>query len=266
MNSRNITRSPSTQPAAVADRNTHAAGGAATVEIEGFPQTLYARMLGDPDTLLIPLLEATREAYGLVERLSAQGEERSSAVSLCAMHLASSLLRDSQFSLGAKGMSPDNSYSVNFEAGTLHAVTRLYSVVNRRTSFFKVELAGNIAGGPFVVRDPVQGTVIMQVEEEKLRQPNFFASTLPNECVRAQLDQERFGRIQDSPFPESNGDVRMMVDFAGKGVPVLLRRKEKESGWDIIDGRQLEWVGSLSPEMETHLTAVTNFIRELFDK
>jgi hypothetical protein len=266
MSSRNLTFSQNKLPGAGANPDKSAAGGAACVEIVGFPQILYMRSFGDPDTLFVPLLDATREAFGMIERLSGQGENRANAVMLSGMHLASSLLRDPSFSLGARGLSPENSYTVNLGAGTMHVNTRLYSVVSRRTSFFKVEIAGNISGGPFVVRNPVQGTVIMQVEEERLRQPHFFASSLAQECVRAQMEQERFGRIDETLGPEANGDIRMVVTVAGNKVPVALRRKEEGGGWDIIDGRRQEWVGALSLDMEGHLRSVTSFIQELFDK
>jgi hypothetical protein len=72
------------------DKNS--AGGAAGIEIVGFPQSLYTRTFGDPDVLFVPLLEAAREAYRMLDRLSTHGEERANAVTLSGMHLASSLL------------------------------------------------------------------------------------------------------------------------------------------------------------------------------
>jgi hypothetical protein len=45
---------------------------------------------------------------------------------------------------------------------------------------------------------------------------------------------------------------------------VVLRQKEAGGNWDIVDGRRQEWVGSLAPDMEKHLKAVTAFIQELF--
>jgi hypothetical protein len=266
MNSRDTSSSGFRNSANAANRNSRSASGAASVEITGFPQALFVRTFGDPDTLFIPLLEATRDAFGLMGRLQGQGESQANAVSLCAMHLASSLLRDSQFSLGARGLSPENSYMVDFTNGTLHVNTRLYSVVNRRTSLFKVELAGNISGGPFVVRDPVHGAVIMQVEEEKLKQSNFFSSILPNECVRVQIDQERFGQVQNAEMAGAVGDLRLMIEVSGKKVPVIFRKKADANGWDILDGRQQEWVGSFSPEMTEHLDAVKRYVQELFNK
>jgi hypothetical protein len=259
-----IARNRSTAIAPEGDRPT--GGGAACVEIVGFPQVLYMRTFGEPDTLFVPLLDATREAFGLIERLSSGGEERANAVSLCGMHLASSLLRDPSFSLGARGLSPDNAYTVDFEAGTLHLVARLYSMVNQRTSFFRVEIAGNIAGGPFVVRDPVQGSVIMQVEEDRLRQPNFFSTALADECVRAQMDHERFGRIDEALGPEASEEVRMVVVAGGKKVLVALRKNGHGEGWDVVDSRRQERIGALSSDMESHLGALTHFVQELFNK
>ena len=77
-----------------------AAGGSAGIEIVGFPQKLYTRTFGDPDTLFVPLLEAAREANTMLARLSGLGEERGNAVTLSGMQLASSLLR------GGKGAKP----------------------------------------------------------------------------------------------------------------------------------------------------------------
>ena len=72
------------------------AGGAAGIEIVGFPQILYTRTFGDPDMLFVPLLEAAREAHRVVERLTGHGEERGNAITLSGMQLASSLLSGGQ--------------------------------------------------------------------------------------------------------------------------------------------------------------------------
>jgi len=100
------------------------------------------------------------------------------------------------------------------------------------------------------------------VEEEKLRQPHFFTSGLPNECVRALMDQERFGSINDGSAV--SGDLRMVIETAVRKIPVVLRARENEPGWDVLDGRQQQRVASLSPEMTAHLTALQGFARGLF--
>ena len=53
-----------------------AAGGAAGVEIAGFPQILFTRTFGDPDMLFVPLLDAARESFNTIERLCERGEKR----------------------------------------------------------------------------------------------------------------------------------------------------------------------------------------------
>jgi hypothetical protein len=238
-------------------------GGPEGVEIVNFPQILYTRSFGDPDMLFVPLLDATREAYDMVERLSSHGENRANAVMLSGMHLASALLRDSSFSLIARGQSHEHVYTVDLGAGTLHVNTRLYASVSRRTSLFKVEIVGKIAGGPFVVRNPLQGSVITQVEEEKLRQPGYFASTLAQECLRVQIEKERVGRIEEIG-PALHEEVRLTIAVGGNKVPVALRQKEHGGAWEIIDGRIQEWVGTLTPEVGKNLRSVTHFIKELF--
>jgi hypothetical protein len=240
-------------------------GGAGGIEILGFPQVLFTRTFGDPDMLFAPLLDATREAYTMIDRLSVQGEKRENAVTLGGMHLASSLLKDSSFSLVVKGLSHENMYTVDLSSGVIQVHTRLYAAVGRRASFFKVEIAGKISGGSqFVLRDPVQGTVIMQVSEESLRQPNFFSSSLGQECLKAQIDQERFGRAGTALDSEASGEMRMIVTVGGKKVPVILRQKENAGGCDIIDGLRQEWVGALTPDVESQLKSVTAFVQDLF--
>jgi len=242
-----------------------AAGGAGGIEIFGFPQVLFTRTFGDPDMLFAPLLDATREASTMIDRLSTQGEKRENAVTLGGMHLASSLLKDSSFSLVVKGLTHDNMYTVDLSNGTIHVHTRLYAVVGRRASFFKVEIAGKISGGgPFVLRDPVEGTVILQVSEENLRQPNFFSTSLGQECLKAQIDQERFGRGGKSLDSGASGEMRMIVTVNGNKIPVILRQKENAGGCDIIDGLRHEWVGTLTPEAESQLKNLTAFVQDLF--
>jgi hypothetical protein len=80
------------------------------------------------------------------------------------------------------------------------------------------------------------------------------------------MEQERFGRIDETLGPEANGEVRLVVTVSGNMVPVLLRQKEEGGGWDIIDGRRQESVGALSSDMDEHLRTVTSFIQELFEK
>ncbi len=263
MSSRNSTLSPSSAATGNRPEKT-AAGGAAGVEIVGFPQILYTRIFGDPDTLFVPLLDAAREAFAMSERLSSHGENQANAVMLSGMQLASSLLRDSSFSLMAKGTAHENIYTVDLTEGTLHVLTRLYAVVSRRTSFFKIEIAGKLTTGPFIARNPINGDVIMQIEEQQIRQPNFFSASLAQDCLRAQIEHERFGQSDKASGPDAHSELRLTVVTANQKVPVTLRQKEAGSNWDIIDARHQEWVGSLTPEMEKHLNAVTAFIQELF--
>jgi hypothetical protein len=261
MSSRNSTLSPSSAATGNRPERT-AAGGAAGVEIVGFPQILYTRTFGDPDTLFVPLLDAAREAFAMSERLSSHGENKANAVMLSGMQLASSLLRDSSFSLMAKGATHENMYTVDLTEGTLHVLTRLYAVVSRRTSFFKLEIAGKLVDGPFVARNPVNGEVVMQIEEQQLRHPNFFSGSLAQDCLRAQIESERFGHSDKGP--EAPGELRLTITASGNKIPVVLRQKEAGGTWDIVDGRRQEWVGTLAPDMEKHVKAVTAFIQELF--
>jgi hypothetical protein len=165
----------------VARSDQNAAGVSAVLKSCDSHRSCIREHLGDPDTLFVPLLEAARDANKMLVRLIGLGEERENAVTLSGTQLASSLLRDNSFSLVSIGLSHENTYTVDPNSETLHMRTRLYVVMSGRTSFFKVEIAGKISGGTFVVRNPVHGTMIMQVEEERFRQASFFSSTLAQE-------------------------------------------------------------------------------------
>ena len=89
-------RFPEKTSAPRSDQN--ASGGSAGIEIIGFPQKLYTRTFGDPDTLFVPLLEAARDANKMLTRLTGLGEERGNAVTLSGTQLASSLLRGGECS------------------------------------------------------------------------------------------------------------------------------------------------------------------------
>ena len=111
--------SASKTPAARSDQN--ASGGSAGIEIVGFPQKLYTRTFGDPDTLFVPLLEAARDANKMLVRLVGPGEERGNAVTLSGTQLASSLLRDNSLSLvsiGAEGGPPVITFCIGSQKGT----------------------------------------------------------------------------------------------------------------------------------------------------
>jgi len=235
-------------------------GGAGAIEIVGFPQILHTRTIGDPDILFVRLLDAAREAEAMVERLSAHGEKRPTAAMLSGMHLASSLLRDANFALVVKGQPHECLYTVDLEAGTLHLRTRLYAVVSRRASFFRVEIAGKVSEGAFVVRNPSDSSVILQVGEDRLREPNAF-SWLAQECLRAQIEQERIARLDET---QTTGELQLIVPVSGGTVRATLRPKEDGAGgWDIIDGRQRECVGALPTEIEIPLKKVLKFLGDL---
>jgi hypothetical protein len=265
MSSRELIASPDKSPDPRI-RGERVAGAPASVEIASFPQMLHTRSSGDPDTLFVPLLEASREACRMMERLTGHGEDRATAIRLSAMHLASTLLRDSGFSLVARGMAQETGYAVDLDGGTFAVRTRLYAVVSRRASFFKVEIVGKLGEDTFVVRNPVHGTVIAEVTEDKIRQPAFFSSSLAQDCLRAQMEQERFGRAEEVAASEAHRELRLVVSIQGAKIPVSLRQKGEAGRWDIIDGRCQERVGTLSTEVERPLSEVLQFVQELFSK
>ncbi|MGA8220250.1 MAG: hypothetical protein WB780_01255 [Candidatus Acidiferrales bacterium] len=264
MSSANVANNPKTQQAATPPVASGAASGPGGIKIKGFPQVLYTRVFGPPDMLFIPLLDAARDAYKSVERLAGQGQDRANSVMMGSAQLASVLLRDVSFTLVATLQTVESLYTVDLDAGTILVQTQLFAVVSRRTSLFHVEIVGKISEGPYTVRNPASGTVIMVVEESRLRQPNSFSTWLSTECLRSQIDQERLGTINKTQEPPTFGEVKLVVAAAGDHIPVTLQQKKEGGGWDIIDGRKKEWVGRLAPDIEGHLNSVISVLQGLF--
>jgi hypothetical protein len=244
------------------DTNSSALGGTAEVEIKEFPQLLFTRS-GDPEALFLPLLDAARESHGMLQRLLLHGESKSGAASLAGMNLASVLLRSAVFSIIGRGHGGEHAYAIDLAGDTLAVHTRLYAAVSRRAALFKVNISGKISGGPFTVQHEGQESVIVQVEEQNFRQPNFFSRTLPEECLRAQIEHQHFHQMEESLGSQNGTEVRLMVVASGRKIPALLRQKPG-GAWQIIDGRTQEWIGTLPPEAENHLKHLTAHLEELF--
>lgn len=257
-----ITHATLSRPAAQAGGAT--AGAVACLEVSGFPQILYTRSFGDPDMLFVPLLDASRESCRMAERLRSQGEDPKMAVTLSTMQLVSTLLQDASFTVVARGTSHENLYRVDFDEGTVRLSTRLYAVISHRTSFFRVEIAGKIMDGQFVVRSPGDDRILMQLKEEELRTPNFFSSVLAPGCLRAQMERERFGLMQESEGRAAQGEVRMTLAVRGNKIPVILKYNGALGRWDVVHGTRQECVGSLSTELEESLERVIRFLDGLF--
>jgi hypothetical protein len=49
-------------------------------------------------------------------------------------------------------------------------------------------------------------------------------------------------------------------------VPIALRQKEQDGGWEIVDGKRNEVVGKLTPETEGNLKKVISSAQDLFAK
>jgi len=231
---------------------TEAVASVGTVEIAGLPQALHTRTFGGLDVLFVPLLETARAMITFIDRMSAAGETRQQAVSMARIRLASEMLQDPSFTLATRDLEEDNVYTIDLENGTLSVNARLYAVVRHRTSLFKIKIDGNIAEGPYIVQNAATGSVVMQVDESQMRQPGYFTTFLPGECLRAHIEKEATSTLEKSET--GLGEVRIMVPVNGKSVPFLLRQKEGGAGWDIIDASNNQWLGVLPQVALGHLT------------
>ncbi len=154
------------------------------VDIVGFPQVLLTRAYGDPDLLFVPLLEMARAAVTFRDRLTTHGEDRAHAITMSGIRMATTLMRDSRFSLAARSLNEENHYIVDLDCDTFSLSTRLYAEASRRTSMFQVQIAGKIQAGPYVVRGVSDQSIVLQLDEQLLRPPKLFATSLGVEFLQ----------------------------------------------------------------------------------
>jgi hypothetical protein len=229
------------------------ASGPGDVEIVGFPQILHTRAFGHPDMLFVPLLEGARDAANLCERLTAGGESSEHAATMSGIQLVSGLLKDSSFSLSARGLKEEHYYCVDLVAGTLSVHTRLYAEVSRRTSMIKVEIAGHFREGIYVVRSVGDSSVTLQFDEEQLKRPMFFSTALAEQCLRMQMQRDQTKRIGTPPGEEEIPEVQLTVSLANGKIPLILKQKNVNGEWEILEAQMRGRLGALSPDAENHL-------------
>jgi hypothetical protein len=242
------------------------ASGPGDVEIVGFPQILHTRAFGHPDMLFVPLLEGAREAGNLCERLTAGGESPEHAATMSGIQLVSGLLKDSSFSLSARGLKEEHYYCVDLVAGTLSLQTRLYAEVSRRTSMIKVEIAGHFREGIYVVRSVGDSSVTLQFDEEQLKRPAFFSTILAEQCLRMQMQRDQTKRIGGSPGEEETPEVQLTVSVANRKVPLILKQKTANGEWEILDAQMRGRLGALSYEAENHLRLLFAILSTILSK
>jgi hypothetical protein len=227
--------------------------GSGGVEIAGFPQMLHTSSFGHPDMLFVPLLEGAREAVILCERVTAGGETPEHAAAMSGIQLVSSLMRESGFSLSARGIQEEHHYFLDLSAGTISLQTRLYAEVSRRTSLFKVEIAGSIQGGVYAVRIAGDPSVNIQFNDEQVRQPMFFSTTLAEQCLRLQVQRDHSKRMIETSGEEHAPEVHLTVRRGNQNTPLILKKKDAGGEWEVLDGNLRARLAMLSPDAGDHL-------------
>lgn len=207
------------------------------IDITGFPQLLLTREFGDPDILLIPLVDAAREAMTASKGQVASNGDASQVSMMAAMHVATAFMRDSNFTLAPKSSRPESLYVLDLDAETIHLRTRLYATVGKRTSTFLVSIAGNIKTGMFAVRTGSEDSVVAEFDEKRLRQPGFFSTDLPEECLRQQMSMDHFKRFGNLPIAEVDTGVRVNLPLKSGPIPILMRKKDSSDVWEVVDER-----------------------------
>jgi hypothetical protein len=244
-------------------RSLAAAGG---VEISGFPQLLLTRECGNPDTLFCPLLGSAREALKTCQATVAKPQDKSQVAQMAAIYLATALLKDVHFTLASKGSQSQNHYVIDFEAETMYLRTWLYATVGTRTSSFLVIIAGNIQTGLFAVRNSSEDGTMVEFDEKRMQQPQFFSSVLSQEYLSAQVSKDHFKRFGNLPMAQAGTGVRMSLALARGTLPILLRKKEASEEWEVIDERTSEHLAVLPRHVSVHLEQLLEALPKVLAK
>lgn len=211
------------------------------------------REFGDPDTLLLPLLNSAREALEAGKTMLASGQSASQAHMMASIHLATALLKDSNFSLSSKGSQTQNDYVVDLENKTIGLNTWLFATINKRTSSFLVKISGNVETGVFTVRGGNGEEVLAEFDQNRMSKSEAFWSELSEECMRLQMSKDHFKRFGDMPTLEGDAGLRVQLPVANGMVPLTLKKKPQKEGWELIDEQTSNNLGNLPAEAATQL-------------
>ncbi len=185
---------------------------------------------------------------------------------MASIHLATALLKDSNFTLGSKGSLTQNHYLLDLDAGTIHLRTWLFATVNKRTSTFLVKISGNIQSGVFTVQGAADESILAKFDEQRMAQAEFFSSTLSEECLRLQMSKDHFKRFGDLPMLQTEAGVRINVQATHGSKPVFLRKKETPEEWEIVDDQTSQSSGLLPKEAAHHLEELLKALAKAQEK
>lgn len=234
------------------------------VDIVGFPQLLLTREFGDPEALFIPLLEAAREAVAISKNFATQGGPQASK--MAAMHVATSFLHDPSFTFASKNSQTQSLYLLDLDSETIHVRTWLFVSGGKRTSSFLVSIAGNFQTGPFTARTVAEDKVIVEFDEQRLRQPDFFSTILPEECLRFQMGVDHFKRFGTLPIAHEPSGMRITLLGDAGAIPVLLRRVESSNTYEVVDERTSARAAMLPHDATVHLGKLLETLQKIFNK
>jgi len=238
------------------------------VDIVGFPQLLLTRQCGDPDALFIPLLEAAREALVIAKGFTSQAGSESSmtASKMAGMHIATSFLQDTRFTFAPKNSPTQSHYLLDLDAETIRVRTWLFATGGKRTSSFLVTIDGNFQIGPFTARTAGDDSVIAEFDEQRLRQPEFFSTVLPEECIRFQMNADHFKRFGSLPVAHEASGIRITLAADGDAIPVLVRRVGSSSTYEVVDERTSTRAAMLPHDATVQLEKLLETLANIFDK
>jgi hypothetical protein len=237
------------------------------VDIVGFPQVLLTRAYGDPDLLFVRLLEMAREAVTFRDRLTTHGEDRAHAITMSGIRMATTLMGDSSFSLAARSLNEANHYIVHLECDAFSLSTRLYAEASRRTSMFQVQIVGKMQAAPYVVRGGSDQSIVLQLDEQQLRQSKLFATSLGVEFLQLKMGTERRSNLdRGMDRRRENAEITLTTPLGERRFGVDLRRKSAGNEWEVLDAQSNRPLGALTPEIEGNLQQLLAALTEMLQK
>src|SRR5277367_4512090 len=144
------------------------------------------------------------------------------ASKMAAMHVATSFLQNPSFTFASKNSQTQSQYFLDLESETIRVRTWLFATGGRRTSSFLVSIDGNFQTGPFTARTAADDMVIAEFDEQRLRQPDFFSTILPDECLRFQMGADHFKRFGSLPVAHEPSGIRITLAGSDGAIPILL--------------------------------------------
>jgi hypothetical protein len=222
-----------------------ASTSAAVVELGATMRTFYTRSIGAPDVLFTVLLSSAREAYAITEPSGQQPARDGRAQGLVAeIYLAGALLCDASFVPARVPPDCEHHYALDLVKQEIQLSTRVCGVTGGRISLFGVTLKGSILGNEFVLINTSTKSLLANVLEDVIKQPDFFRDELPRLACQPEPRQAE-GPEEPYSLVDQAIELRVVIPLKDGPCELLVKKSKAAQRAQVCSGEKRSPIGSV---------------------